>query len=253
MTKIHNPMNKSKGNNFFRILFCAFLFFCMFGAKIYAQEKILIKSHSASFDDKKKSTVLKNVRLTYKDIVITANFCEYNIKSQNGQLSGNVMLNQSGTTITGNRMNVSYKEKKAILLGNVCLTKRQIGKGPLIVKSDTIEYDWIKNECLAQGSVKMMQGNVIAFSDLARFNKIENKIYLSGRIRFQKDETDYLSSENAVYDISNNIFTASGNVEGSFWIKEEKVQKEQNKSGDINFTTDSKVPDMVPAWSDSYK
>ncbi|MBI2251808.1 MAG: hypothetical protein HYU63_03500 [Armatimonadetes bacterium] len=88
------------------LLLCLFTNFAF--AKNLKEEKkyeILINAKSMQYDEKKQLLNLENPRFTYKDIIITAPYAEYDYKKNIGNLTGGIKITQPETILTAKEMN----------------------------------------------------------------------------------------------------------------------------------------------------
>jgi lipopolysaccharide assembly outer membrane protein LptD (OstA) len=208
------------------------------------------------YDDKKKLLrLIGNVRVREKDTTLYAPYVEFNTETEIGDITGGVRVEQPDTVLTSDRMKVFYKEKRAQFAGNV---KASTTRQPSKIKSERakeemtgarttltcreMEFWWEKKEGIAKGNVKVEQRDKRAFADEGLYSEQTDLITLRGNVRLERGRNDWMNCHEAQVDMKEETFTAIGNVEGAFIVREGK--KEKAREGKMNTPTPSpRIPE----------
>jgi len=218
------------------------------GGEENGQEKtyeVRMEADRFIFDDKHhKVRLIGNVKFTHKDTIMTAPHAEYDTQTQIADFTGGVKITQPETTVTGGIMTVYYKERRAVLSNGVKIVttrqpkkvseekvKEELAKAPTVMICDNLDFFWVKKEATATGNVKVTSGKNRAFCDHAFYSDRAQRITLTGNVRFERGDNDWMTCEEAILNLDEETFVAQGNVEGRFEVKEEKGEAAEEGGG----------------------
>lgn len=229
-------------------------------------DEIRMTADKLTYDEQKKIVrLINNVRIMYKDAIMTSERAEFNGITKIGHFTGGVKLWQPGNVITADWMDVFYTEKKGILYGHVRAImemndnekkkddkkgdkaenkeNRKEGNniekqepdndGPVIMTCEEIEFFWEKQEGTARKNVKVWRREKTAYADTVNYTGSAALITMSGHVRFERSNNDWMICPEAYYDLKTKTFVARGGVEGNMEIKkEEKKEKKASLEED---------------------
>lgn len=189
-------------------------------------KELKIQADRMDYDDTRKQVrLIGHVRIQSGDTVMTAPYAHYHTEKEIAEFQGGVRLTQPGSTLVGNRMKVWYGEQRATLNGSVRLvTERPPGgeaRTPAVLVCNELEYRWVAGLGEARGSVKVRQGQRRAFADRARYDRAAETIEVSGQVRFEQGQDDWLTSQTAVVHLRTETIVAQGQVVGRFLIRQQ--------------------------------
>lgn len=187
--------------------------------------ELKIHADRMDYDETRKQVrLVGHVGIESGDTVMTAPYAQYHTEQLVAEFQGGVRVSQPGSTLVGNRMKVWYGEERALLSGNVrMLTERSPGgdrRTPAVMTCKELEYAWVQGIGEARGQVKVRQGNRRAFSDQARYDRTAQTIDLTGNVRFEQGQDDWLTSQSARIHLETETIVASGQVVGRFLIEQ---------------------------------
>ncbi|MFP4497763.1 MAG: LptA/OstA family protein [Vulcanimicrobiota bacterium] len=197
---------------------------------IYAQNRNKVKLRADKLiysQDRNRVTLTGGVRFDYEETALTGSSAYYNLKTQAGQLEGNVHFFQPGMEVFADKMLVYYKANTVKLTGNVKILSSEApfttsgASGDITeMYASTLEYNWENRQGEATGNIKVVQGNQRAFADKAIYNGYTQVIELTGNVKMEQGSNNWLYSEKALVDMRQEIFMATGGVQGTFWVEE---------------------------------
>ena len=186
-----------------------------------------------TYDHKSKLVrLMDNVKITYGETVMTSQRAEFNGETKIGHFTGGVKLWQPGSVLTGDRMDAWYGDRRGVLKGHVraIMEEKKPGKeneGPVIMTCEEIEFFWETNDAIAKNNVKIWRKDKTAYADTIHYSQSAGLVTMSGNVRFERDEKDWLTSPEAYLDLKTNTFVARGGVEGNVVMEEEKKKKSE--------------------------
>lgn len=216
------------------------------------KNRIFQSSQYLTYNDKTKTYhIWSNVRIQYKDSILTADDATFNEVTQVGVVTGNPKLTQPGVTITGDKMHVFYIEHKAVIEGNVhgIYDKKQVppkqnnvskpqnnnkkDDGPVHMYAPHAEFYWEKNQGKATGGVKVEQKDKTITSETATFDNAANKIVFLDNVVVHRGKDDSMTSQKLTLNTVLNEAIAEGNVEAIVMVEEsEHKSKSKNSSSE---------------------
>lgn len=193
-----------------------------------AKRELKIEADRMDYDETRKQVrLVGHVRFESGDTVMTAPYAEYHTGKQIAEFQGGVKVTQPGSTLVGNKMKVWYGEGRGVLSGNVRLVSEKAPGGdartPAVMTAHEIEYRWIEGIGEARGAVKVRQGDRRAFADLAHYDRNSETIDMTGNVRFEQGQDDWLTSDSAQVNLASETIVAKGQVVGRFMIDENRT------------------------------
>ncbi len=168
-------------------------------ANIYAANQsrpVELKADSIEYDSAKGLMTAKGggVRLTQDNRVITGNYAEYNTKSKEGLVRGNVKAVEADTMITADEVR-SYNDNYLIATGEVVLNK-----GENIVTGPQVEYFSDQQYALASGGVRLDSPDGVITADKMETFFNEDRVIASGKVHIVSEKRNLTAdSDQAVY------------------------------------------------------
>ena len=178
-----------------------------------AKEKVVVTADKrVTIDFDADVTVFEgNVRISYSDVVITADRAE--VKGRKvATITGNVKLVQPDITLTGEVLTAYISEKRVLVEGGVTLTKDEeksggagavgagavsggaggvggaggaggsAGKERVVVTCDRMELKTSTRGFVASGNVEMRRGNTFARAERATYTEKDRLAILEGNV-----------------------------------------------------------------------
>ncbi len=184
------------------------------------------------YDETKKMVrLIGKVVIESEDIVMTAPYAEYHTDTQIADFEGGVKIVGRGTTAVGNTMRVWYVTQRSVLKGNVRVVSESVPGSekttPTVLLTDELEYFWEKGEGYAQGRVKVRQGNRRAFSNEAVYYQPKEIVVMTGNVRFEQGNEDWLTASNATMNLADETVVAQGRVVARTRLEETPSQEEE--------------------------
>lgn len=215
-----------------------FLFFGLLAVSgLMAQEKgkdkprdIQFAADTVDYDEaKKRIRLVGNVIIESEGSTLKAPYAVYYTDKEFAEFLGGVKMVGEQSTATSKEMRVWYKENRGHLQGDVRLITQQGSGGkenePAVVLCEDLDYNWLKEEGVATGRVKMRQGAKRAFADRAEIYQKRNEMLLIGNVRVEQGDGDWLTAERAIYDTEKQTVRAEGRV-----IAKTRLEQEDDKS-----------------------
>lgn len=189
-------------------------------APLWSQEKkpqdIEFSADRADYDeDNQRIRLVGKVIITSDKMKLTSPTAVYFTEKQYAEFLGGVKMVGEQSTATAKELKVWYGETRAKLSGDVRLISQNSdgeNKEPTVILSETLDYNWVKEEGVANGSVKMRQGQKRAFADRAEIYQKRNEILLIGNVRVEQGDGDWLTASRAIYDTEKQTVRAEGRV-----------------------------------------
>lgn len=197
-------------------------------AAAQARRELKIEADRIDYDETRKQVrLVGHVRFESGDTVMTAPYAEYHTGKQIAEFQGGVKITQPGSTLVGNKMKVWYGEGRGVLSGNVRMVSEKAPGGdartPSVLTASELEYRWVEGIGEARGAVKVRQGDRRAFADRAHYDRNAETIDLTGNVRFEQGQDDWLTSDSAQVNLGAETIVAKGQVVGRFMIDDEKT------------------------------
>jgi lipopolysaccharide assembly outer membrane protein LptD (OstA) len=194
-------------------------------------DTIHMTAEKLTYDHKSKIVrLIDNVKITYGESIMTSQKAEFNGETKIGHFTGGVKLWQPGNVLTGDTMDAYYAEKRGVLRGHVraIMEEKKPGKddeGPVVMTCEEIEFFWETKDAVAKRNVKIWRKDKTAYADTVHYSQSASLVTMSGNVRFERDEKDWLTCPEAYLDLKTNTFVARGGVEGNMVMEEEKKKK----------------------------
>lgn len=219
-----------------------------------AKRELKIEADRMDYDETRKQVrLVGHVRFQSGDTVMTAPYAEYHTGRQIAEFQGGVKITQPGSTLVGNKMKVWYGEGRGVLSGNVRLVSEKAPGGeartPGVMTANEIEYRWVEGIGEARGAVKVRQGDRRAFSDLAHYDRNTGTIDLTGNVRFEQGQDDWLTSDSAQVNLEKETIVAKGQVVGRFMIDEEESTRTEEPATPRTLPPTEAVEPEIPVES----
>jgi len=201
-------------------------------------DTIHMTSEKLTYDHRSKVVrLIDNVRITYGETIMTSQRADFNGETKIGHFTGGVKLWQPGNVLTGDRMDAFYAEKRGVLKGHVraILEEKKAGReneGPVVMTCEEIEFFWETRDAVAKNKVKIRRNDKTAYADTIHYSQNASLVTMSGNVRFERDEKDWLTCPEAYLDLKTNTFVARGGVEGNVVMEEEKKKSEEPLEAD---------------------
>lgn len=191
-----------------------------------SNREIRIQADRMDYDDSRREVrLIGHVRIQSGDTLMTAPYAQYHTENEVAEFQGGIRLTQPGSTLVGNRMKVWYGQQRAVVNGSVRLVSEKAPGGdtrtPAVLVCQELEYHWATGLGEARGAVKVRQGNRRAFADRARYDRVGETIEISGHVRFEQGQDDWLTSQTALVNLRTETIVAQGQVVGRFLIQQQ--------------------------------
>ena len=195
------------------------------------KQAVTLNSDRGDYNEKEKLVrLIGNVKFTCQDAVMTSSFAKYHTDTQIADFQGNIKLTQPGTSVTGRSLRVYYGNQRAIFKGGVKIVstkfKLQDSKEsakssaePAYLEADEFEYNWSQGIGYAKGNIRFRQGERNVFSDKAKYDRVASNIEMSGNVRLENGDNDWLSSQRVSVDLATKKGQAVGQVMGRFLME----------------------------------
>ncbi len=195
------------------------------------KQAVTLNSDRGDYNEKEKLVrLIGNVKFTCQDAVMTSSFATYHTDTQIAEFQGNIKLVQPGTSVTGQSLRVYYGNQRAIFKGGVKVVStkfklqdsKDISKSsaePAYLEADEFEYNWAQGIGYAKGNIRFHQGTRKVFADKAKYDRGASNVEMSGNVRLENGDNDWLSSQRVTVDLTTNKVQASGQVVGRFLIE----------------------------------
>lgn len=244
-----------------------------------AHQYPLPQSYVDSKDVKRErtETALKKARS-----VVTSDQMEYFTRSENANLDGNVVMLQKDKKITGDKARIRGEADGDLMVveGNAEVTQidgrwlvenkildndpkdeeqQRFIREKLIIKADKITFFRATDDLKAEGNVKITQKvggkERVAVGDQATYSELQQLATLTGNVRLQRENEDWLTSDKALFYTEKEEFQAFGTereqVISEFTIDEddERSSKEPLNQPLPPFDLDAHEPGQrLPSW-----
>lgn len=195
------------------------------------KQAVTLNSDRGDYNEKEKLVrLIGNVKFTCQDAVMTSSFATYHTDTQIAEFQGNIKLTQPGTSVTGQSLRVYYGNQRAILKGGVKVVSTRFklqdsteqpknSAEPAYLEADEFEYNWAQGIGYAKGNIRFHQGERKVFADKAKYDRGASNVEMSGNVRVENGDNDWLSSQRVNVDLTTNKVQASGQVMGRFFIE----------------------------------
>ncbi len=195
------------------------------------KQAVTLNSDRGDYNEKEKLVrLIGNVKFTCQDAVMTSSFAKYHTDTQVADFQGNIKLTQPGTSVTGRSLRVYYGNQRAIFKGGVKVVSTQFklqgskespkgGTEPAYLEADEFEYNWAQGIGYAKGNIRFRQGERKVFADKAKYDRGASNVEMSGNVRLENGDNDWLSSQRVSVDLTTNKVQATGQVMGRFLIE----------------------------------
>lgn len=226
-------------------------------AKPKKPEEIHMTADKLTYDHKKQyARLINNVRITYQDTVMTSQKADFDGIKKIGHFTGGIKMWQPGNVLTGDKMDAYYAEKKAVITGHVRAVMEnkkdekkgesaskekpdeqkgqgKAGKsedeGPTIMTCEQIEFFWETQDGIARNNVKIWRKEKTAYSDVATYSHSAELITLTGNVRFERSNKDWMICPEAYLDMKTETFVARGGVEANMDMQKKEKKEEKPK------------------------
>lgn len=202
---------------------------------------IQFSADTVDYDDaQKRIRLVGNVVIESEGSKLLAPYAVYYTEKQYAEFLGGVKMIGEQSTATGKEMRVWYGETRGRLEGNVRLISQQGGEGkekvPTVVLCDDLDYNWVKQEGVAEGNVKMRQGVKRAYADRAEIYQQRHEMLLLGNVRVEQGDGDWLTAQRAIYDTDKQTVRAEGRV-----VAKTRLEQADKDSGDTQEAAPAKA------------
>lgn len=223
-------------------LYSLLILMCLLITSLPAQEKpkdkprdIEFSADTVDYDDaKKRIRLVGNVIIESEGSTLKAPYAVYYTDKEYAEFLGGVKMVGEQSTATGKEMRVWYRESRGRLEGDVRLITQQGTDGkenePAIVLCEVLDYNWLKEEGVATGRVKMRQGIKRAFADRAEIYQKRNEMLLIGNVRVEQGDGDWLTAERAIYDTEKQTVRAEGRVVAKTRLDQQSEKEDGSES-----------------------
>ncbi|MGV3523119.1 MAG: LptA/OstA family protein [Candidatus Sericytochromatia bacterium] len=214
--------------------------------------------------------------------VITSDRMEYFTRSENANLEGNVVMLQKDKQITGNKAFVRGEQDGDLVIveGNAIVTQingnwlvrnkiikpepedreqERFLREKLVIQADKITFYRATDDLRAEGNVKITQKvggkERVATGTEATYSERQQLATLTGDVRIQRENADWLTAERALFYTERETFEAIGDNQEQV-ISEFTIEDEDNPRPEepINpplpeFDLDNHTPgEFLPSW-----
>lgn len=212
-----------------------------------AKEKVVVTADKkVTIDFDADVTVFEgNVRISYSDVVITADRAE--VKGRKvATITGIVKLVQPDITLTGDVLTAYISEKRVVVEGSVTLTKDEeksggagaagagtvseglggtgspAGKERLVVTCDRMELKTSTRGFTASGNVEMRRGNTFARADRATYTEKDRLAILEGNVFAKGKNGETVRCGKLLFRTDRDYIEALDKVTLEFEVEEEE-------------------------------
>lgn len=212
-----------------------------------AREKVVITAdRKVTIDFDADVTVFEgNVRISYSDVVITADRAE--VKGRKvATITGDVRLTQPDVTLTGQVLTAYISEKRVVVEGAVSLTKDeekaaagdaggQVSQGSqgtqvgtteqVIVTCDRMELSTRTRGFTASSNVEMKRGDTYARAERATYTEKDKLAVLEGNVFARGKNEETVKCGKLLFRTDRDYIEALDRVTLEFEVEEEKEAK----------------------------
>ncbi|MBU0633617.1 MAG: LPS assembly protein LptD [Candidatus Omnitrophica bacterium] len=111
------------------------------------------------FDEQNKIVGQGNVKIDYEDVRLVADYVQVDMKTQEAQAQGNVVVTQQGTKITGDKLTYFLTTKKGVIIGEEKgENKVESFYEDVRIVSKRIDFDLASNVVFVPDEVEMFEG-----------------------------------------------------------------------------------------------
>lgn len=233
-------------------------------------------------DDKEIKRERTETALKKARSVVTSDRIEYFTRSENANLDGNVVMLQKDKKITGDKARIRGEEDGDLMIveGNAEVTQidgtwlvenkileddpndkeqQRFIREKLIIVADKITFFRATDDLKAEGNVKITQKvggkERVAIGDQATYSDLQQLATLTGNVKLQRENEDWLTSDKALFYTEKEEFQAFGTereqVISEFTIDEndESSSKEPLNAPLSPFDLDGHEPGQrLPSW-----
>ncbi len=210
----------------FLIFFTAREGFALQGADEEEEIKITIDGELFTMFFKEDIIVVeKSVRITYQDMIITAERAEYKREVEEVTIEDNVVVAQGENSVSGPHLWLDIEEEHIVFKDGVAAVYYHGEEGeerePVYMWADTLEI-WNKEGITsARGNVKAVYQEFTLTAQEALLDQEEETLTMSGNVFVEQEDGSWFSCQKAVYDLANEQLTA-------YSSESEKVRSEFN-------------------------